>query len=541
LRVAGVLKIDIQPLAIKMETESVAPTPQKTAAMPAASPVAKTSTPAGVPAKASAAADDNSAETSAKTDKGRAAESNAKPTETLRVDIERLDQLMNLAGQLVINKARFEQIGDKLKKAISGRQTRNAMSNISAMLDKMCQTGEDGIQNDLEAVRSMARNIQNGMEEIRRDVEAMTSVRASVNDLFETIHLLDRVADGIQQSVMDTRMLPIGPLFQRFKRVIRDISRANGKDIHLEINGEKTELDKRMIDELGDPLIHMVRNSADHGIESPEVRQAAGKPAQGTVSLDAFHRGNSIYIRVADDGKGLDSERIKNKALEKGLIAPAEAERMTKQQIFQLIWEPGLSTAEKVTEVSGRGMGMDIVKSKIEQLNGTVELDSEPGVGTTITIKLPLTLAILPSLMVSIDGDVFAMPLESVVEIVSVSPQDICTVHRRPTARVRGRVVSMVELGKVFDWHAGGGRSDSANAAENAASTLVIVGENGRELGLAVDNVIGEQDIVIKSMAENYRNVQGVAGASILGDGRISLILDLAAVIDMATCNKVEV
>jgi two-component system chemotaxis sensor kinase CheA len=296
-----------------------------------------------------------------------------------------------------------------------------------------------------------------------------------------------------------------------------------------------------MIDEVGDPLIHMVRNSADHGIESPEVRLAAGKPEQGTVTLDAFHRGNSIYIRVSDDGKGLDSERIKAKALERGLISQVEAERMTKQQIFQLIWEPGLSTAEKVTEVSGRGMGMDIVKSKIELLNGTVELDSEIGKGTTVTIKLPLTLAILPSLMVSIDGDIFAMPLESVVEIINVSPKDICTVHCRPTARVRGRVVSMVELRDVFSWHSSAAGSINENAADNSASTLVIINENGRELGLAVDHVIGEQDIVIKSMAENYRNVQGVAGASILGDGRVSLIFDLAALIDMATSQKVNV
>ena len=391
-------------------------------------------------------------------------------------------------------------------------------------------------------MRSHARRIQHDLEEIRRDVEALATVRASVNDLFETIHLLDRVTDGIQQSVMDTRMLPIGPLFQRFKRVIRDISRANGKNIRLEINGEKTELDKRMIDELGDPLIHMVRNSADHGIESPEVRLAAGKPEQGTVTLDAFHRGNSIYIRVSDDGKGLDSERIKAKALEKGLITPVEAERMTKSQIFQLIWEPGLSTAEKVTEVSGRGMGMDIVKSKIELLNGTIELDSEPGRGTTVTIKLPLTLAILPSLMVSIDGDIFAMPLG----IGGGNRQRVAARHLHgasaahgPRSRPRGfdgRTRRRLHLARTARTNA----ETDENAAENAASTLVIINENGRELGLAVDHVIGEQDIVIKSMAENYRNVQGVAGASILGDGRVSLILDLAAVIDMATCHKVE-
>ena len=251
-------------------------------------------------------------------------------------------------------------------------------------------------------------------------------MRTSVNDLFEAIHQLDRVSDGIQQSVMDTRMVPIGPLFARFKRVIRDITRGNGKQIRLVINGEKTELDKRMIDELGDPLIHMVRNSADHGIESPEVREAAGKPRQGHGH--ARRLPSRQQHRHPGDRRRQGARRRPHpasKALEKGLVTAADAEKMTRQQIYQLIWEPGLSTAEKVTEVSGRGMGMDIVKSKIEDLNGTVELDSEPGQGTTLTIKLPLTLAILPSLMVEIDGDVFAMPLESVVEIVSVGPQDM--------------------------------------------------------------------------------------------------------------------
>jgi two-component system, chemotaxis family, sensor kinase CheA len=533
LQVGGVTKIEMATLAPRATVSPKVNLPLDNL------PVTQNSGPRGDSPADEAASKTAVEQTTAKTGKAASADNGGKPIETLRVDIERLDQLMNLSGQLAINKARFEQIGGKMKKAVGGRPSRNVLNDISAVLTKMIEPGEEGIQHDSENMRSLARRMQRDLEEIRRDVDSLSAVRAQVNDLFETIHLLDRVSDGIQQSVMDTRMLPIGPLFQRFKRVIRDISRTNNKNIRLEINGEKTELDKRMIDELGDPLIHMVRNSADHGIESPEVRRAAGKPEQGTVSLDAFHRGNSIYIRVSDDGKGLDSERIKAKALEKGLIAPAEAERMSKSQIFQLIWEPGLSTAEKVTEVSGRGMGMDIVKSKIELLNGTVELDSEPGRGTTVTIKLPLTLAILPSLMVSIEGDVFAMPLESVKEIVNVSPNDISTVHRRPTARVRGRVVSMVELGSIFSWH---GRTDDnnfeKNPAEGALKTLVIVNENGRELGLAVDRVIGEQDIVIKSMAENYRNVQGIAGASILGDGRVSLILDLAAVIDMAICEK---
>jgi two-component system, chemotaxis family, sensor kinase CheA len=330
---------------------------------------------------------------------------------------------------------------------------------------------------------------------------------------------------------MDTRMVPIGPLFTRFRRVIRDITRSNGKDVRLEILGEKTELDKRMIDELGDPLIHMVRNSADHGIEQPEARVAAGKPAQGVITLNAFHRGNRIVIQVTDDGKGLDPERIRQKALDRGLITPADAERMTPQQVYNLIWEPGFSTAEQVTEISGRGMGMDIVKSKIEELNGAVDVDSVPGQGVTLTIKLPLTMAILPSLMAEVNGGIFALPIESVVEIVRIGADKVNTVHGVPTSTVRGRVVSIVRLDELFEWN---GSRDSAPADPQADITMVILGSEGRELGLTVDHLLGEEDIVIKSLAENYRHVTGIAGASILGDGRVALILDIAALVEAA-------
>jgi two-component system, chemotaxis family, sensor kinase CheA len=332
--------------------------------------------------------------------------------------------------------------------------------------------------------------------------------------------------------VMDMRMLPIGPLFNRFHRVIRDVTRANGKDIRLVVSGEKTELDKRMIDELGDPMIHLIRNAADHGIESPDVRAAAGKPPQGAITLDAFHRGSNIIIRVSDDGKGLDADRIRAKAIEKELLPAADAESMTRQQIHQLIWLPGLSTADKVSDVSGRGMGMDIVRSKINELSGTIDVESEPGRGTTFTIKLPLTLAVLPSLMVEIDGDAFAVPLESVVEIVHVSRRDMATVHGHWTVPIRDRVVAILTLGAIFNWRRNG---SPAGAGEPDGVTLVIIGEGRRQLGLAVDRVLGEEDVVIKSIAENYRNLVGIAGASILGDGRISLILDPPTLIAMSS------
>jgi len=407
---------------------------------------------------------------------------------------------MNLAGQLVISKARFARLSDQLKEVLATKQAAHVLSQAFGTLERMAGSRQRlsgaQLEEELERLRTQARRVHADLQAVHQELQRLAHARAGVNDLLEAVHQLDRITDGIQQGVMDMRMVPIGPLFARFRRVVRDITRSNGKLINLEIRGEKTELDKRMIDELGDPLIHMVRNAADHGIEPPEVREAAGKPRRGTIVLDAFHRGNSIVVQVRDDGKGLDPESIKRKALEKGLVAEADLARMSRNQIYQLIWEPGLSTAEKVTEVSGRGMGMDIVKSKIEAINGTVELDSEPGKGTTLTIKLPLTLAILPSLL------------------------------------VRGRIVSLVHLGQIFPGFCADRFSGTEGSREHV---LVVIGEEGREIALAVDHVIGEEDVVIKSIAENYRNVPGVAGASILGDGRVSLILDTTAMIDMVS------
>lgn len=457
------------------------------------------------------------------------ADAGPRPVETLRVDIERLDQLMNLAGQLVISRARFAQIGEGLKQFALPKQTVQSLANAGAHLRRLAGELENGVGADNgPALASHVRRLEADLEHVQNDVRRLSEMRGAVNELFEAVHQLGRVSDGIQQSVMDTRMVPIGPLFQRFKRVIRDITRDAGKDVRLVLRGEKTELDKRMIDELGDPLIHLVRNAADHGVELPQVRIARGKPQQGTVTLDAFHRGNSIYIQVRDDGKGMDPVALKAKAVEKKIITEADAERLTAHQAYQLIWEPGFSTAEQITQISGRGMGMDIVRSKIEELNGTVDLDSVIGEGTTFTIKLPLTLAILPSLMAEIDGGVFALPVESVVEIVRVDPADLSTVHGSATARVRERVVSIVRLSDLFTWN----EAPPPNVQED--TTLVIVGNDGRELGLQVDRLLGEQDIVIKSLAENYRHVAGIAGASILGDGRVSLILDVAALVEMA-------
>jgi len=463
-----------------------------------------------------------------------------KPAETLRVDIRRLDQLMSLAGQLAINKSRVAQIAEQLKMLVGGGTSIRAFSSIAEQLQLMAEgrASRMNLRADAEHYRHTARRLHQEVEALRLQAESFAQAKSFVNDLFETVHQLGLVSDGIHQSVMDTRMLPIGPLFARFHRVIRDITRANGKEIRLVVSGEKTELDKRMIDELSDPMIHIIRNAADHGIESPEDRAAAGKPRQGTISLDACHRGSNIVIRVSDDGRGLDPDRIRAKAVQRGLVSEADAERMTRQQLHQLIWMPGFSTAEKLTEVSGRGVGMDIVRSKIEALSGTVEIESEPGQGTTMIVKLPLTLAILPSLLVEIGGEVFALPLESVVEIVRVRQSDLSTVRGLPIAPVREWLVPVLTLGSIFSRRRDG-RADDVEHSDTIL--LAVLGEGSRRLGLAVDRVLGEEDVVIKSIAENYRNVAGVAGASILGDGRVSLILDPPTLIEMSSNPIAEV
>jgi two-component system chemotaxis sensor kinase CheA len=457
----------------------------------------------------------------------------ARPSETVRVDIERLDQLMGLAGQLVITKARFSQIGTKLKSLTLPRTMANVLGSAQLTAARLCQGLHETATKE-QGNASLATLAEQLMEELTiayRDLANFGKLRAVIGDLSEAVHQLDRVSEGIQDNVMETRMVPIGPLFNRFKRAVRDLTRGNQKEVRLEIRGENTELDKRMIEELGDPLVHLVRNSVDHGIEPSDARVAAGKTRQGLVTLDAYHRGNRIVIEVSDDGRGLDTDRIRRKGIDKGLITQVDAENMTSEQLCELIWKPGFSTAEKVTEVSGRGMGMDIVRAKIEQLNGSVKVTSEQGRGTVFSIHLPLTMAILPSLLTVIDNDVFSIPVESVVEIVRVNASEVASVNGQRVIHVRGRVVGVVELHDLFEWN----QSNSSTGARDKL-TVVIVGSQVGDVGLVVDDLLGEQDVVIKSLADNFRNVEGIAGASILGDGRVSLILDIAALLDLTCC-----
>ncbi|MGO9471012.1 MAG: chemotaxis protein CheW [Isosphaeraceae bacterium] len=477
----------------------------------------------------------------------------AKVAETIRVDSDRLDHLMNLAGELVITKARFVAITRDLEELFRGSNshaltsdTRERLESITRGLEGMAELKSGSSGGSLDRWSAHVRRLRDNFRAIQDELNLIREAREQLKALAEAIHSLGRVSDGLQKGVLDTRMVPIGPLFERFRRVIRDLSVSSGKEVVLQIGGEKTELDKRMIDELSDPLIHMVRNGVDHGLELPAEREAASKPRAGTVSLLASHRGNSVVITVSDDGRGINCMKIREKIVAKGLVSKAEAQELTDRELIAFIWHPGMSTAETMTEISGRGVGMDIVKSRIETLSGTVDVRSIPGQGTTFTIRLPLTLAIMSSLLVRIFDEVYAIPLDHIDEIVEIRPNQIYRVQARPAIEIRKKIIALVALGDVFHWGGGrhpaagarGGRSTGTHTSpeESSDKRIVVVVQNGETtIGLLVDQLIGMQEIVLKSLEKNFRAIPGLSGASILGDGRVSLILDLDAVIDMTT------
>lgn len=459
-----------------------------------------------------------------------------KTGETLRVDQERLDDLMNLGGELVINRARFLEVHSKFREVFDGKSVGYLVEDITDRMGLMERVVDDisassPDTNHIVELQNHMLRLNDSVRIVRGLVQRVHELRTSMFDFDEALHSLTRVSDAIQKGIMGTRMVSIGPLFTRFRRVVRDICKSSGKQVNLVLRGENTELDKRMIDELGDPLTHMVRNSVDHGIETPDIRIAAGKDPAGTLILQASHRGNSICVEVIDDGAGINIERVKAKALERELATEAQLEKMTEREIAQFIMQPGFSTAEVVTDLSGRGMGMDIVVTKIEKLSGTIELDTKTGEGTRVVIKLPLTLAILTSLVARIGNGVYALPLESVAEIITIRKQDIQQIQRRRVVRVRERIVPVVFFEDVFETSIPGLSTESRNESE---LTLVIVGIDNEQVGLVVDALLGQEDVVIKSIAENYVNVKGVAGASIRGDGTVSLILDIGTLIDMS-------
>lgn len=396
---------------------------------------------------------------------------------TVRVDVKRLDHLMNLIGELVLGKNRLIRIYGDVEERYDGEKF---------------------------------------LEELNQVVSSISTVTTD-----------------LQLAVMKTRMLPVGKVFSKFPRMVRDLSRELGKNIDLIISGEETELDKSIVEEIGDPLIHIIRNSCDHGIEVPDVRKANGKSEVGKVELKAYNEGNHIVIEIKDDGKGLDAEMLKKKAIEKGLINERDAENMSEKEAFGIIFRPGFSTAASITNVSGRGVGMDVVKTNVEKLNGIIEIDSELGVGTTQKLKIPLTLAIMQALLVGVQEEYYAIPLSSVLETVRVSQEEIYTVDGKSVLRLRDEVLSLVRLADIF-------KVDSVLESLNEVY-VVIIGLAEQKIGVIVDYLIGQEEVVIKSLGYYLKGTEGIAGATVRGDGKITLIADVAAMMDMAKDVKVSV
>jgi two-component system chemotaxis sensor kinase CheA len=397
--------------------------------------------------------------------------------QTIRVEVRRLDHLMNLIGELVLGKNRLLKIYD--------------------------------------------------------DVEERYEGEKFLEELNQVVSSISIVTTDLQIAVMKTRMLPIGKVFNKFPRMVRDLSRELNKNIELNISGEETELDKSIVEEIGDPLVHIIRNSCDHGIETPDVRTANGKGEQGTVDLKAYNEGNHIVIEIKDDGKGLDAEALRQKSFEKGVISEKEADSMSEKESFNLIFKPGFSTAAQITNVSGRGVGMDVVKTNIEKLNGIIDVDSVKGEGTVIKLKIPLTLAIIQALLVGAQEEYYAIPLASVLETVRINTDEIYTVEGRSVLKLRNEVLPLVRLADMF------GVDTVFESSEE--TYVVVVGLAENKLGVIVDFLIGQEEIVIKSLGYYLKGIEGIAGATIRGDGKVTLIVDVAAMMTLAKNVKTSV
>ncbi len=461
----------------------------------------------------------------------------AKPpalTETVRVDVDRLDVLLNQTGELVVNRARLSQLAEDIapmfhKTGLTSQAT-TVLGLVRNLVERLSASGPAPTGLELQELTEQASVMEQqllGWQEGRQHFSELTAA----------IDQLTRVSNSLQQGVLNTRMVPVGPLFNRFKRSIRDITQELDKRVHLEIAGEKTELDKRMIDEIGDPLNHLIRNCVDHGIEPAEIRIRHGKPEVATVTLSASHRGNNVFITVEDDGGGIDTERVKQIAVRRGLVPLDTADALAEQDLVELIFQPGFSTAATVSDISGRGVGMDIVRTKISRLNGTIEVGSRPGQGTKFTIRLPLTLTITRCMLFRLRYGVLAVPIEHVREIVSVAGHQSLLVNGRQMCDIRGEFLPLVSIDDLFNY--GDITSDSGGPPQPAGTTadeahVVILHANNRSLGLRVDDLLGGQDIVVKSLDENFTHIRGLGGASILGDGSVCLLLDAATCIELA-------
>lgn len=417
----------------------------------------------------------------AETPNGKARESNGKSSSrTVRVDVEVLDNLMSLVGELVIERTRLLQVQTEL--------------------------------------------------ETERDGDELSQVMASA------LAQIGRMTGNLQEEIQRARMLPVDNLFRKFPRMVRDVAHRANKEIEFVVQGEETELDRSVIEEIGDPLMHLLRNAIDHGVEPPEERLRLGKPAKGTVTLEAFHEENHIIISVRDDGRGVDPDKVRASAVRKGLISEESARRLPDNEAVNLIWTPGFSTAEKVSDISGRGVGLDVVHKNIEKLNGSVEIRSEIGQGTEFRVKLPLTLAIIRALQVEVLGTIYCIPLGSVVETDRIPTAEIQTLRQRAVIVKRGEVIPLLRLVDAF------GLERPADYEEPEEVFVVIVAVFGKQIGLVVDNLIGEGDVVIKPLGKFIGDIPGISGATIMGDGNVAIILDISSLVNsvQAEQNRLE-
>lgn len=489
--------------------------------------------PDGGPLHAAASADD-------------AAAGMPQAIQTLRVDLAKLDALINMVGELGTARTNLFQISGRLggtfrnkkilyemEDSISAleRKTGELAGRLEELSGRSSPSGSGEAFRELVRVASSFSDVAGSLKSVQSELKALFRHESDVRELGVSAGKFGKVINNLQAAIMDVRTVPLSILFRRFRRVVRDLARSGGKAVELEIRGEDTAVDKKVIDELGNPLTHIIRNAVDHAIESPAERAAKGKNETGRIIISAYREGPNICIDVADDGRGISSGKIIGKAVEKGIIDRSEASAMTRQQVLALIMAPGFSTAETVTDISGRGVGMDVVNKSVESLKGSLDIRSRENEGTTFTIRLPLNLALIPALLVRIGRCSFSIPLESVIEIVKVPAGEMSVFEGVPTLSFRGGVTAVVDLSAI-------GIRD--RAAQSEVPTVVVMGAGGQFIGVCVDELIGREELVIKPLSEDFKKVEGISGASILGDGSISLIIDVPALVRRTTAGRAE-
>lgn len=448
----------------------------------------------------------------------------------LRVDSKRVDTLMNLVSETVITKAAFNQNGLLMADLQVQLQGLNAsykekQRKLLDILPKLIDSVKEGA-----SIKEIRHKVLEDFGELTNWFDSFENeFRASSSKYRATTQNLGRITSELQEGVMKIRMVPIGTIFNRFPRVVRDLSRDLGRKVNLVIEGEDTELDKTVVDDLLDPIMHCVRNSVDHGIETPEERKAAGKDETGTLLLRAANEGNMIVIDIVDDGGGIEVEKVREKAIKKGLISPNKT--LSNQDAYDLIFMPGFSTSDKISNVSGRGVGLDVVKTMIEKLKGTITVTSEKGKGSKFSIRLPLTLAIIQGLLVRVGKEVYSIPIANVVESQCVRKDSINTIDNYEVLNVRNEVISILRLNRLFN---------IKKQDDDEYCFIVIVGSQEKKIGVMVDALVGEEDVVIKPLHDQFTSTPGIAGATVLGDGSISLIIDVSQLLELGVRQELD-